>query len=158
MHAPMNDDDRAAWIAQARQHTEQKTAAAQRDFGVGSHGRHQTDLQTATIRFFDAADVEQACAEIQVAGSWSPDSATWMWGWENESVPDVATARLDALREVGRRRHVNALLAHVQDCDEDEAWNLASLAAEITDAQCVYRVGGARNQSFLLLFNLRRTA
>ena len=154
----MNTDDFNAWAAAARQRTEQKTEAAQRDFGLGSHARYQTDLAAATIRFFDAADVEHARAEIQVAGSWSPDSSTWMWGWENESVPDAATDRLEAVRDAGRKRHVNALLAHVQACDEDGAWNLASLAADIVDAQCVYRIGGARNQAFLLLFNLRRTA
>ena len=107
----MSTDDHNAWVAAARQRTEQKTAAAQRDFGLGSHARYQTDLATATMHFFDAADVEQARADIQVAGSWSPDSATWMWGWENESVPEVATERLDAVREVGRRRYLNELLA-----------------------------------------------
>ena len=154
----MNTDDYNAWAAAARRRTEQKTAVAQRDFGLGTYARYQTDLETATIRFFDAADVQQAAAELQVAGSWSPAASTWMWGWENESVPGAATERLGAVRDAGKAQGVDALLAHVQDCDENGAWALASLAADIVDAQCLYRVGGARNQSFLLLFNLRRTA
>ena len=154
----MTDTEYEDWAAAARRRTEQKTEVAQRDFGLGTYARYQNDLVTAAIRFFDVGDVEQVRADIQVAGSWSPASSTWMWGWENESVPDAATERLGAVRETGRKRHVNALLAHVQECDEDGAWNLASLAADIVDAQCVYRIGGPRSQSFLLLFNLRRTA
>ena len=154
----MNTDDYNAWADAARRRTEQKTEVAQRDFGLGTYARYETDLAAATIRFFDANDVEQARADIQVAGSWSPNSETWMWGWENESVPDAATTRLGAVRDAGQARGVDALLAHVQDCDEYGAWALASLAADIVGAQCLYRTGGARNQSFLLLFNLRRTA
>ena len=151
-----NDIDK--WTTDAREKALHRIAAAQRDFGLGSHARYQTDLMTATIRFFDKADVEQARAEIQLAGSWSPDSSTWRWGWENESIPDVATERLGVVRDAGRKRHLNALLAHVQQCDENDAWGLASLAADLTDAQCLYRIDGAKSQVFLLLFNLRRTA
>lgn len=154
----MNHDEYEQWVATARARAQASIDVARERFGLGTYARYETDLSTAAIHFFDEADVEQMRADIQLAGSWSPDSSTWMWGWENESAPDVATERLNIVREAGRKRHLNALLAHVQQCDEDGAWNLASLAADLTEAQCLYRIGGARNKAFLLLFNLRRTA
>jgi murein L,D-transpeptidase YcbB/YkuD len=129
---------------------------AQQHFGLGTHARYETDLAAASIRFFDEHDVEQVRADIQVAGTWSPKSETWMWGWENESIPDAATAKLAAVRDAGLQQGVKALVAMVQDCDEDQAWRLAALAVDIVHAQCVYRTGNAGNRAFLLLFNLRR--
>ena len=154
----MTDVEYDEWVVAARDRAQGRMTAAQQGFGLGSHASYQTDLAKATIHFFDEAGTEQARAEVQLAGSWSPDSSTWMWGWENESIPDVATERLGVVRDAGRKRHLNALLAHVQQCDENDAWGLASLAADLTDAQCLYRIDGAKSQVFLLLFNLRRTA
>jgi hypothetical protein len=154
----MNTDEYAQWVEAARQRAQAGMDAARERFALGSHARQETDLASATIRFFDANDVEQVRADIQVAGSWSPNSGTWMWGWENESVPGAATVRLQAVRDAGQQRGVKSLMAMVQDCDEDEALSLAALAADIVDAQCVYRIGSAGNRAFLLLFDLRRVA
>ena len=154
----MNTHDYQQWVAAARKRLQADMDAARERFGLGSHARYETDLTAATIRFFDANDVEQASADIQVAGSWSPNSGTWMWGWENESAPDAVVSKLGPIADAGRDKDVKALQAHVVECDEDGAWNLAALAADIVDAQCVYRIGGARNRTFLLLFNLHRTA
>ena len=152
----MNTNDYEQWVTAARQRVQAGMDSARERFGLGTHARYETDLEKATIRFFDADDVEQARAHIQVAGSWSPNSETWMWGWENESVPEAAVSRLDPIAEVGRDKDVPALQAHVVECDEAQSWSLAALAADIVDAQCVYRTGNAQNRAFLLLFDLRK--
>jgi hypothetical protein len=154
----MNSDEYEQWVAAARARLQAGMDAARERFGIGTHARYETDLEKATIRFFDASDVEQVRAEIQVAGSWSPGSGTWMWGWENESAPEAVVSKLGPIVEAGRDKDVKALQAHVVECDEGGAWDLAALAADIVDAPCVYRVGAARNRTFLLLFDLRPPA
>ena len=152
----MNTNDYKQWVTAARQRVQAGMDAARERFGIGTHVRYETDLEEATIRFFDASDAEQARADIQVAGSWSPNSETWMWGWENESVPEAAVSKLGPVAETGRDKDVPALQAHVVGCDEAESWSLASLAADIVGAQCVYRTGNANNRAFLLLCNIRK--
>lgn len=148
----MTADEYKDWVAAAREKTQNRIAEARKVFGLGAHQRYAIDLPTATIRFFDANDIERASADIQVAGSWSPDSSTWLWGWENESLPDAVVFRLRAVRELGASKKVRALQASVVQCDEGEAWSMASLAADILNARCVYRAHGARSELFLLLF------
>lgn len=146
------------WIATARQRTQERMAVAQAQFGMGTNKRYEIDLQTATIRFFDPSGDERIRAEIQVAGSWSTASNSWLWGWENQSVPAAAVSRMTAVRELGAQRQIDKLTTSFAPCDEGEAWSMASVASEIVDSQSVYRTVGAKNQLFLLLFSISRPA
>jgi hypothetical protein len=151
----MDTDEYERWMDAARARAQRNMDAARQRFGLGSHARYQADLVTATIRFFDAKDVERARADIQVAGTWSPNSGTWMWGWENESVPESAVRRLAPIVEAGRDKDIESLQTFVVECSEADAWSLAALAADIVGADCMYRSGNARSRAYLLLFDLR---
>lgn len=152
----MNEADYQRWVDAARRKAQAAMEAARERFGLGTWARHEVDLASASIRFLDGDGAEQMRADIQVAGTWSPNSDSWLWGWENESVPEAAVSRLGPIAERGRELDVKTLQAHAVECDEAESWSLAALAADITGAECVYRTGQAGNRAYLLLFNLRK--
>lgn len=152
----MNAAEYEKWVEVARERTRERMAAAQQRFGLGTHARYQIDLPTATVRFYDAADAEQVRASLQVAGSWSPAAKSWLWGWENQSVPAPAVSRMAAVRERGAQEDIGKLQAAFTPCDEGQAWSMASLAADIVDAECVYRASGPKSQLFLLLTDIRQ--
>ena len=151
----MKEEQYQDWVERARELTHQRMTDAKTKYGLGKYKRYQLDLQTATIRFYDGNDTERVCADLQVAGSWSPESESWMWGWENESVPDAAVDRMTEVFDTGVRTDVEKLQRMFGSCDEGEAWSMASLACEIIDAESVYRVPGKKNMLFLLLLNIR---
>jgi hypothetical protein len=153
----MTDDEHDQWIERARDAVRRGMAQAQQQFGIGAPGRYELDLPTATIRFFDPEDHPRATARLQVAGSWSPTGESWMWGWANDSLPVAATQALAAVRERGERDAVPSLTAGVVASDEGDAWSLVSLAADVTQAECVYRAAGPKSHLFLLLFDLRKS-
>ncbi|WP_457353952.1 DUF6882 domain-containing protein [Roseateles sp. P5_D6] len=152
----MKKDDYERWVGAARAQARERMAGAGQRFGLGRFARFEIDLPGTTIRFFDAADVEQIHARLQVAGSWAPAARTWLWGWENDSVPQTASALMSAVRERGECDGVEPLQGAFGECDEGEAWTMASLAADILDAESVYRAGGDTNRLFLLLFDIRK--
>ncbi len=151
----MDQQEYEAWVERARAFTTQRMSEARARFGLGSYKRYELDLATAEIRFHDDAGACRLRAEIRVAGSWSSASQSWMWGWENDSVPDEAVAGMSAVAEAGERLGVEKLQRLFGDCDEAEAWSMASLACEILDAESVYRVPGKSSLLFLLLMNIR---
>jgi hypothetical protein len=153
--AAMNEAQYEEWVKRARALTRERMDGSKTEFGLGEHKRYQLDLPTATIRFYDDQDAERVCADIQFAGSWSQDSESWMWGWENESVPEAAVDRMVEVFDMGVRSGVEKLQHMFGSCDEGEAWSMASLACEILDAESVYRAPGKKNMLFLLLMNIR---
>ena len=144
------------FVAEARRLTREKIESAKAEFGLGGYARYEIDLPTARIRFLDADGVERVRAEVEFAGSWSPESESWLWGWDNESVPEGTTARLAVVRAFGEENGVAALTDSIEPCDEGEAWSMASIASHLLDARCVYRVARPTNHVFLLLFSVQK--
>jgi len=144
------------WVEQARARVRERMADSQAHFGLGTYARYEIDLPSATIRFLDSAGRERVRADLQISGSWSPASETWMWGWENQSVPEITVSRLREVREAGHDKGIDSLKASIVECDEGGAWSLASLAADILDAQCVYRVVREHSHLYLLLFSIQK--
>jgi hypothetical protein len=145
-------------VETARLRAQASIDSAKACFGLGSYRRYDIDLPTAKIRFFDEDGVEKISADIQVAGSWSQLSDSWLWAWDNESVPKAASIRMQKVREFGEKEDIETVKASFEPCDEGEAWSMASIAAQILDAECIYRAERPKNHLFLLLFSIRKTA
>lgn len=152
----MSEAEYEAWVERARSLTLGRMAAAKDQFGIGGYKRYELDLPAAEIRFYDEAGSCRLRAGIRVAGSWSSTSQSWMWGWENDSVPDAAVEGMSRVAEAGERNDVEKLQRLFGDCDEGEAWSMASLACDIMEAECVYRSPGKNSMLFLLLWDMQR--
>ncbi len=145
------------FVETARQLAQARMDSARASFGLGSYRRYDIDLPTAKIRFFDDDSVEQISADIQVAGSWSPLSHSWLWAWDNDSLPEVVAARMGEVRQFGEQNDIGTVRTSFESCYEGEAWSMASIAAQILDAECIYRVVSQKSYLFLLLFSIRKT-
>jgi hypothetical protein len=150
----MNTAEFEAYVAESRQLAQQHMQDAKDAHGLGTFQRYDIDLPTASIRFLDAHKVERVRADIQVAGSWSAESQSWMWPWDNPSLPPAVHSRMKAVQAFGAKEGLAFLQMPVQPCDEGMAWSLAAVAARLIDAECVYRAPGAKSDLFLLLFKL----
>ncbi|AEJ00886.1 hypothetical protein Nit79A3_1023 [Nitrosomonas sp. Is79A3] len=144
-------------VETARLRAQASIDSAKACFGLGSYRRYDIDLPTAKISFFDEDGVEKISADIQVAGSWSPLSDSWLWAWDNESLPEVVAAQMGEVRQFGEQNDIGTVRTSFEPCDEGKAWSMASIAAQILDAECIYRVVSQKSYLFLLLFSIRKT-
>lgn len=72
-------------------------------------------------------------APAQVLGSWSPDSGTFVWSWDNKTIAAPLRRTAELVRTWGVEHEVFALTASPLRLDEPQAMDLVSLA---------FRVGG----------------
>ena len=142
-------------IADARSHTNQKIEAAKQKYGLGTYSRFEIDLPSAAIRFLDDKGAEKIRSDIQVAGTWDAASTAWLWAWDNDSIPAAARSKLSRVQEFGEKNQLEYVAYSFDNCDEGHAWSMASLAAELLEAECVYRAPTKTSYTFLLLFNIK---
>ncbi len=154
----MNPAEYAALAAEARKRANEKIEAAKQKFGLGTYSRYEIDLPMATIRFLDDKGVEKIRSDIQTAGSWSPSPTTWLWSWDNESIPDKAKSSMVRVQQFGEQHEIEHVMGSFDPCPEDEAWTITAIAAQVLDAECLYRAPGKKTNLFLLLFNIRKSA
>jgi hypothetical protein len=107
-------------------------------FGIGHWERWDYDLDEGTL-VFSQDGVPRVIADIQVVGTTSKDVGTWLWGWANESLPSLVTARLPAVRDFGTAEGVSDLTEPELPDDEYLGWKLTAVAAKILGASGAYR-------------------
>ncbi|MGD0095929.1 MAG: DUF6882 domain-containing protein [Terracidiphilus sp.] len=154
----MNSDEFRIFVEEAREYCRQKIEETKSKFGVGNYERYDVDLEKATLRFSDAQGNECVTAAIQAAGSWSSASNTWLWSWENESIPQISRDRMLAIRSFGNSERLPMLAGGFENCREVEAWAMAAVAGQMLSCEGFYRVPNPSNHLFLLLFSIQKAA
>lgn len=143
-----------AFIDQAKALTCSRNAEASARFGLGSHARYDLDLAERTLAFRDDKGAIFVTARIVPIGSLAPAAGTWLWSWENDSIPKNASADMNAVRRFGETRDIAALQRTFSPCDEALAWALSAIALKLLDGEAIYRIEQNANSLFLLLFDV----
>ncbi len=101
--------------------------------------------------FSTAAGEPSVRASVIPAGSWSRKSQSWLWSWDNASIPPDVSAPARAVKAFGERNAIGPLTGAFSPCSEELAWAVAALALKILDAACLYRVPQSNTDLFVLL-------
>lgn len=144
------------FIDDAKAMTKARNADAVREFGLGTYPRYQLDLEAGTLTFSDASDRAIVVARIVPVGTLASGPQSWLWSWENDSIPKEIAAPMHNVRSFGEKHDIAALRETFSPCDEALAWALAAISLNLLDAEAVYRIEQPQTQLFLLLSDLRR--
>jgi hypothetical protein len=119
-------------------------------FGLGQGGSWSADLNEGTITISTGTGYVLT-APVQVIGTFDTDDQTWMWAWDNPSLPEAMTRDAIKVREFGRTHGVDQLTTPVFVADEDDALDFTGLAIHLAGAQGGYR-GPAGRTLVLMTF------
>lgn len=113
----------------------------EKEFHISAWPRWDYDLDRATLTFSEDG-FPRVSASIQVVGTTSLSSGTWMWGWANQSLPLKVTKDLAKVREFGRVQEVTELIEATLPDDEHLGWAMTAVAAKLLGAKGGYRCPG----------------
>ncbi len=110
----------------------------EREFRVSSWDRWDYDLERGTLTFSQEG-VPKVVASIQVVGTTSTDSGTWLWGWANENLPRQVSNAIVRVRTFGQIENLPALSEPSAPNDEHYGWAMTAIAAKVLGAKGGYR-------------------
>src|SRR5690348_1278771 len=87
-------------VSQGRDQRDDRNRLAFERWGIGGADRWSTNLAEGTLNFHFSDHVMTGPAEV--LGTFSSETDTWLWGWANESLPEVVTVASHAAAEVGQ--------------------------------------------------------
>lgn len=108
------------------------------EFRITTWPRWDYDLDAGTLTFSDAG-LPKVIATIQVVGTTSQSSNTWLWSWDNESLPECVKSRIREVRAFGLEKGVPQLTEASLPDDEYLGWAMTAIAARLLDAKGAYR-------------------
>src|SRR5437879_2593148 len=82
--------------------------SCQRRFSIGAWERWHYDAELGTISFSEGG-IPQVIAVVQLVGTTSTKSQSWLWGWANESVPPERTALVLRVKQFGESESLSIL-------------------------------------------------
>jgi hypothetical protein len=145
-------------IHQSQQYSSARIAESILQYGLSRHARWDTNSEQGKIWFSDAQGHVRVSADIQVAGSFSFRSNTWMWGWHNNSIPEISKSLLRQVRDFGEAEQIPVLTNPAFASDEAEAGDLTAVAGKLLKADGFYRAPDETSVTYLLLFSFVRHA
>ena len=124
------------------------------EFKIGEYKRWDYDLEKATLTFSNKG-APCVVADIQAAGTIANKSKSWLWSWDNESLPEHVTDALAAVRDFGEKHNILKLTESYWTATEDDGWEMSAVATRILGGRGVYRCPDEKGFLFLILTTIR---
>src|SRR5947209_5930700 len=99
-----------------------------RVYSISTWPRWDYDLDACDL-VFSEAEVPKVIASIQVVGTTSNRSSTWMWGWANNSLPSCSTDRIREVQRFGELEGVDRLTQPQLADHEHLGWEMTAITA-----------------------------
>lgn len=123
-------------------------------------GWHLTDFthfdldQTTGELVFSDDEAPRVRCSVQIIGTLSQQTNTWLWAWESPWVVDEMQKSARRVRDFGERRQLTDLTNAKYVADEAHAWNMTAIAAKLEDAEGAYRVPNRDVYVFMILTSI----
>jgi hypothetical protein len=115
-----------------------QNARCEQQFEISRWDRWFYDSEPGTITFSDKG-VPRVIASVQVVGTTSAKTKSWLWAWANDSVPPKECARIAEVRAFGEAEGLPILTDAYWPDDEYHGWAMTAVTAKIVGALGGYR-------------------
>ena len=90
-----------------------------------------------------------ASADMQIVGTYSLETHTFMWGWDHPSVQEPLREHARLALAFGQEHQLDMYTTAVVPCSEDDAWSFTATAARLGGANGAYR--GPTGSAFVFM-------
>lgn len=153
--ARLTEVETSTLIHHAAHRAEAAQAASAERWGWRGLARWNFDDEAGTLTFSDPG-LSPVVADVRLVGSFSTRSETFQWAWETLGEDALETTEIARLRVFGEVRGISKLTTANWECDEDDGWEMTSLAAYLLGAEATYRAPFDHQRWFMLLSNFRK--
>ncbi|SKB00220.1 hypothetical protein SAMN02745166_03098 [Prosthecobacter debontii] len=136
---PESDKRYNAFLNQSLVELKARNQLAMDDHGLGMFDEWSLNQDEGILRFLDEQGNIRIETPVVILGTYSSQTATWMWGWANRSLVPGLTAATCAVRDYGESNSMEDFTQSKIECDEGEAWAFAAAAWKLLGGSGVYR-------------------
>jgi hypothetical protein len=155
--APLMEARAASWhpyLSDAVSELQAKQDLLDERFAISRHDRWDLDLEAGEI-VFAMEDKPLLIAGVQVVGTVSTLSETWLWSWANYKIPTNAVSELSAVRDFGEAENFANLTVPKWPAEAVDGWEMTAVAAKVLGASGAYRTPNDTGFTYLSLMDVR---
>jgi len=131
----------------------EKQAVLQQQYQINDHSRWDWDLDSQTLVFSNDG-VAAVSAKIELVGSFSSTSSTWLWVWGNKFMTNLNDTLSDKLIEYGGENKFVKLSTPFWPADEYDGWEMTAIAVELLGCKGGYRTPSDTGHTYMLIHDI----
>jgi hypothetical protein len=139
----------STFLHEAVHHLRDLNQKCEEEFRISSWPRWDYDLDRGTLTFSQDGQTK-VLASIQVVGSTSLSSGTWLWSWANQYFPLCVTQEVEKVRAFGELENLPGLTQAKRPADEHLGWEMTAMAAKLLGAKGAYRCPGENGSVYVI--------
>jgi len=124
-------------------------------YGLNKCNRMDYEQETGKMVFSSLA-TPKIITTFQIAGSFSSQSNTWLWSWDNPYLLENVVKELWKVKEYGEQHHIYKLVEPRWEATEDQGWDMTAIAAYIHKAKGAYKFPSDKIMTFAVFTGIRR--
>jgi len=149
----VDPDNFSTFLHEAVHHLKDLNKKCEEEFRISSWPRWDYNLDRGTLTFSQDGQ-PKVIASIQVVGSTSLSSGTWLWSWANQSFPPRVTREVEKVRAFGELENLPELTQAKRPTDEHVGWEMTAIAAKVLGAKGAYRCPGENGLVYVIYSSL----
>jgi hypothetical protein len=149
----MSGDEFAKFTEDSKSALQAKIKAAVERWHLDKMKGYNLDQTKGTLVFTDESGQKTSCF-IQIVGTYSKESQTWLWAWASPWVAEQLKHDSEVVREYGRTNGIERLTAEKWSATEADGWAMTAIAARLAGSESAYRLPNRESYIFMLLKKL----
>jgi hypothetical protein len=146
----MTEPEYDSFVQDCRTELRQKISTSVDKWKLDKFGRFDFD-QTKGQLIFSEGPTSQLICEVQIVGTFSTESQTWLWAWGSPwTVENLKNDSL-AVREFGAQHGFERLTTRKWTAEEKDGWDMTAIAARVVGTEGAYRLPNDKVMIFMLL-------
>lgn len=148
-----SSDSYGKFLDEARDEFVPKAIRLSNDYKLETYWWH-LDQGTGKLNF-SKDGMTRVIADVQIVGSYSTYSHTWMWSWANSYVEDGMKKEILKVKEYGERYRYKELTTAKWECDEEYAGRITAAAGYLLKSKGAYRGPIEDGYVYLLITDIK---
>ena len=144
-------------IQQSLVYIENKQKELVESYDLDNYSRIEYDQESGTMTFSEEGVKQKVVARFQVVGTYSDESKTWLWAWDNPYLLDNTTEESVKIKEFGEKNKIQKLTDPKWEASKQDAWEMTALAARMLHAKGVQIIPSDDISAFVILMEVNKT-
>ncbi len=151
----MTEDEYRAFVQKSYEYLQEQQDVCKMDWGIDSFAEWDMDQRTGELVFRNSTGPKVIC-QVQIAGTYSRGSRTWLWSWGNPSIQDHLQEAATIARRFGQEHGIDELTYPKWDADQADAWAMTAVTANLVQSKGAHRGADETGLMFMLMMDMRR--
>ena len=149
-----DDDALERLMGEAVAHLEKVQDETSARFRLGEYERYDYNQETGLLVFSHRGQAK-VVADVQLVGTVSLRSSTFMWSWANRSVLEGVRREVRRVRAFGEEHGYLKLACAHWSAEEPDGWDMTAVTAYLLKARGGYRAPGDGLLTFMVMTDVR---